>query len=113
MGYVILIREADGSTSYINKIFSSEAEAYTFVKSHSSGIADYTIATEEEFRDFLQSQQQSKQQRGGYQQNITIIDDQREEEPETQFRSKPLILNYQPKFVRPAFAGYKKINRRL
>jgi hypothetical protein len=104
MGFVLLIRDEAGNVTYLSKLFSSEAECFEFVKSHS--INDYEIVTQSEFESYLQQSQQKQQ---GYRQtvDVDIID---EEEP--QRPSRPIIRNYSPRFIRPVFVGSNKKDRR-
>lgn len=59
-GYVLLFRDEQGNVQYFNKLFSSEAEAFEFVKLHR--IHDYEIVTQEELQQFVQEQQLQLQQ---------------------------------------------------
>jgi len=105
MGYVLLIKN-ENENSYIDKIFLSAEEAFTFAKLHSIPEGSYQIVTEQEFNNYMQSQQH---QQSGYRQtvDVDIIDEEEPQQP-----PRPIIRNYSPRFIRPVFVGSNKKDRR-
>jgi hypothetical protein len=115
MGFVLLYRDSQGNVTFLDKIFSSEAEVFEFVKSHSAAIRDYEILSESEYQQFMAEQQASAQQsyqqrRGGYQQRVEAYSDEREPEQQHMNPRPVMMRNYRPAFVSPTFIG-KKIRR--
>jgi hypothetical protein len=79
MSFVVIYRDSQGVASILNKLFSTEEDAYTFVKSHS--ISEFEIITDSELQAYLAEQQRTKTgypSQGGYQQRVTAYSDERE-----------------------------------
>jgi hypothetical protein len=107
MGYVLLVRDETGAPSYINKVFATPEECFAFAKTHNIREGNYEIVTQEEFQAYMQSEQQSQQRyQRGYQQHVSIIDDQREPEPEPRRPIPVMLKNYHPQFI-----SFKKVRR--
>jgi hypothetical protein len=105
MSFVVIYRDSQGVASILNKLFSTEEDAYTFVKSHS--ISEFEIITDSELQQYLAEQQQRQQtgnqRQGGYQQRVTAYSDEREPQTRRDY-SQP----YKPDFFKPTFVGKKQ-----
>lgn len=100
MGFIVVFRNAQGNPEWLQKVFTSEMEAYQTVKLHR--IYDYEILTEAEFQQFYQILQQQSQQ--GYQQNVNVSISPEEEE----VYRPPRHLAYKGLF-RPVFMNQPRV----